>query len=102
MYHFIRISLLFLITGVLFSTCEESETPVLDVSSSILTQSFDPEGGTRSVSVKCNQDFTAESSDKSWCNVEVIKNQPIDSLVIRVTENKGAERTTEIAVKTDG
>ncbi|RNC65750.1 BACON domain-containing protein [Proteiniphilum sp. X52] len=80
----------------------EDTTPYFGVAGNDLTQAFVGESETRYVTVSTNRDFTANSSDPSWCTVEIIKDK-VDNLKIVVTQNgKAEERTAQITVSSAG
>jgi 3',5'-cyclic AMP phosphodiesterase CpdA len=56
------------------------------------------EAVTAQVTVKCNQTFLAESSDRSWCVTSVNNDVNEDNLVITVAKNTGEERNATIKV----
>ena len=89
---------LFIIT-VLCLACEEDDpvpapAPFLEISKEELIQNLGPEGGSRTVTVTANQEYTATPS-QPWCAVAVSKNY----FVISVPENKSTgQRTAAVTV----
>jgi len=82
---------LFIIT-VLCLACEEDDpvpAPFLEISKEELIQNLGPEGGSRTVTVTANQEYTATFS-QPWCAVTVSKNY----FVISVSQNESPEQRT--------
>ncbi len=100
--------LLFCFIACLMAACEEDEktteplTPYFGVAGSDLTQEFVGESDVKYVTVRTNRDFTAVSSDPTWCNVEIIDDK-VDNLKITVSENEKPDiRNAEIIVSSSG
>lgn len=80
----------------------EGITPFFEISANDQILNFSAEGDFKYVTINTNQEFTATSSDPSWCVVKKIDDN-VDNLKISVTENRGTDdRTAEIVVSSPG
>lgn len=76
--------------------------PFFEIKANDQIQNFGAESDVRYVTINTNQEFTATSSDPSWCMVKKIDDN-VDNLKISVTENKGTDdRIAEIVVSSPG
>jgi len=95
----IKISIIALLTGVLFA-CEEEKyeriVPPIDVSGE-LTKDVPVEGGTFYVTVTYEGDLTLKSAE-TWCTVERVAGATTDNIKITVASNEDKKRSCSISI----
>lgn len=103
----IRICILCFFAGILFACSDDenvtvSTEPYFGIAGNNLAQTFSGDSEIKYVTVNTNQQFTAISSDPSWCAVEIIDDK-VDNLKITVSKNEQAsDRATRITVSSAG
>ena len=86
-----------LVAGYLFTSCSK-DSPAIEIADVHLHFAFAEIGGTQFATVKCPQDFTAES-DALWCETEIYPGGRNNNLRITVSTNTLSEtRTATITV----
>lgn len=106
MNNLIKIFVVFSLFVVLLSCDDdkvmEDTTPYFAVAVNDLEQAFTGESETRYVTVNTNREFSAISSDPSWCKVEIIDDK-VDNVKITVTANgKVVDRSAKITISSSG
>ena len=106
MNNLIKIFVLFSLINLLLSCDDdkviENTSPYFAVAVNDIEQTFSGESETRYVTVNTNREFSATSSDPSWCKVEIIDDN-VDNLKITVTPNgQVGDRTAKITVSSTG
>jgi len=93
-------AILFIATTLCFTACSEEETPYLSVSNiTNNTINFDAEGGTHSLHLETNQNWTIKTSSGDWCNVsETNGGKGVYIIDISVSSNKGEARNTKLII----
>lgn len=78
---------------------DDVQTPKLEIDKSQLIQNFETPAGSKSLTVISNREFTAKSSDESWCAAKVVADKKSENLIISVTQNtEPTKREAKITV----
>jgi len=93
-------AILFIATTLCFTACSEEETPYLSVSNiTNNTINFDAEGGTHSLHLKTNQNWSIQTSSGDWCDVSETNGGKGEYIIdISVSSNKGEARNTKLII----
>jgi len=96
-------AILFIATIFCFTACseeEKEETPYLSVSNiTNNTINFDAEGGTHSLHLKTNQNWSIQTSSGDWCDVSETNGGKGEYIIdISVSSNKGEARNTKLII----
>ena len=99
-------TLLLICAGFMLTSCKNDDDPLsMDVASGDLTQSFDMDAGTKSITVYANVSFTVsvEEAAKNWCSANAVSNiTAVSAVSISVIANTGELRTAEVTLSAKG